>query len=367
MKSSQLARGFQARPDTTTSEKRTALERLNAIDTWVKQPPSTDTPHTETGNTRNGASISSPNVTADPNESAEYCAWRIANGYIPGQVIDLPLKAIKPSPFNPRHFYLKSSIAELAVNLAKQGQQQAIHVIPDHQNPGTFFVSDGGRRVRALKEANKESVKAIVVDLPIGIESYKLGYDLNVQRDSQTVFDNAIVWRRFLDNQYFQSQRELAEHLGIDESTVAVALGIAKLPESVMQEMVARPERFGSNMAYQVARYHSSKGTDATLRLINKIIAEDLSTRQVSDIVKGRAASNDTPKPIRRQRYTQRLEIKLDGTTLGDLKSYGDDRLELKLKGLTREKRDELLARIQALLTLKETDRKAPNAMESDN
>ncbi|KAG0164424.1 hypothetical protein DFQ30_009955, partial [Apophysomyces sp. BC1015] len=162
MKSSQLARGFQARPDTTTSEKRTALERLNAIDTWVKQPDSPNTPDNGTPTPKNGASIPPAHIAVDSNESAEYHAWRVANGYTAGQVIELPLKAIQPSPFNPRHFYLKSSIAELAVNLAKQGQQQAIHVIPDHQNPGTFFVSDGGRRVRALKEANKERVKAIV-------------------------------------------------------------------------------------------------------------------------------------------------------------------------------------------------------------
>ncbi|MCW0134285.1 ParB/RepB/Spo0J family partition protein, partial [Burkholderia pseudomallei] len=121
-------------------------------------------------------------------------ASRPANRSAPDQMIVLSLSAIKHSPFNPRHFYLKSSIAELAVNLAKQGQQQAIHVIPDYDNPGTYFVSDGGRRVRALKEANKDSVKAIVIDVPIGIQSYKLGYDLNVQRDSQTVFDNAVVW-----------------------------------------------------------------------------------------------------------------------------------------------------------------------------
>src|SRR5260370_16728815 len=121
----------------------------------------------------------------------------------------MPLKAIKPSPFNPRHFYLKASIAELAVNLAKQGQQQAIHVIPDHESPGTFFVSDGGRRVRALKEANKETVKAIVIDLPIGIESYKLRYDLNVQRDSQTAFVNAVVWKRFLAQHSFHTPPQL--------------------------------------------------------------------------------------------------------------------------------------------------------------
>ena len=351
MKPSQFAKGFQARPDTTSSEKRTALDRLNAIDGLVKN----NAPKPPDGTARTLSSVVSP-MSADldsvdaENESAAYRSWRLQHGYRPGQVIELALKTIKPSPFNPRHFYLKSSIAELAVNLAKQGQQQAIHVIPDYDNPGTYFVSDGGRRVRALKEANKETVKAIVIDLPIGLESYKLGYDLNVQRDSQTVFDNAVVWKRFLDDRHFQSQKELAEHLGLDESTVAVALSIAKLPETVMQEMVARPDRFGSNMAYQVGRYHAARGADATLRLINKILSDDLSTRQVADIVKGRATTQESAKPAGRQRYAQRLEIKLDGVAVGDLKSYGDDRLELRLKGLTREKRDDILRQIEKML-----------------
>ncbi len=346
MKPSQFAKGFQARPDTTSSEKRTALDRLNAIDDMVKTgdvPSRTIQPMTP-------QDVAEVDAADTANESAAYRAWRIEHAYRPGQVIELALKTIKPSPFNPRHFYLKSSIAELAVNLAKQGQQQAIHVIPDYDNPGTYFVSDGGRRVRALKEANKESVKAIVIDLPIGLESYKLGYDLNVQRDSQTVFDNAVVWKRFLDDRHFQSQKELAEHLGLDESTVAVALSIAKLPEAVMHEMVARPDRFGSNMAYQVGRYHTARGADATLRLINKILSDDLSTRQVADIVKGRASAQESTKPAGRQRYAQRLEIKLGGVAVGDLKSYGDDRIELRLKGLTRERRDDILRQIEKML-----------------
>ncbi|CAN0624365.1 ParB family transcriptional regulator, chromosome partitioning protein [Burkholderia multivorans] len=349
MKPSQFAKGFQARPDTTTSEKRTALDRLNAIDGLVKA----ETPAPVVAKAVNKETVPPVEdivIDAAADESTQYRAWRLENRYAPGQVIELSLKAIKPSPFNPRHFYLKSSIAELAVNLAKQGQQQAIHVIPDYDTPGSYFVSDGGRRVRALKEANKETVKAIVIDLPIGIQSYKLGYDLNVQRDSQTVFDNAVVWKRFLDEKHFQSQKELAEHLGLDESTVAVALSIGKLPETIMQEMVARPDRFGSNMAYQVGRYHSARGTDATLRLITKIVSDDLSTRQVSDIVKGRAAAQESPKPAGRQRYAQRLEIKLGGASVGDLKSYGDDRIELRLRGLPKEKRDAILEQLERML-----------------
>jgi ParB family chromosome partitioning protein len=350
MKPSQLAKGFQARPETTSSEKRTALDRLNAIDSIVKSDTTAPAKRAPVPSTQPLAAVAPASDPVHASESAQYRAWRLEHGYESGQAIELPLKAIKPSPFNPRHFYLKSSIAELAVNLAKQGQQQAIHVIPDYDNPDTYFVSDGGRRVRALKEANKETVKAIVIDLPIGIQSYKLGYDLNVQRDSQTVFDNAVVWRRFLDEKHFQSQKELSEHLGLDESTVAVALSIAKLPEAVMQEMVTRPDRFGSNMAYQVGRYHSARGVDATLRLINKILSDDLSTRQVADIVKGRANTQDNVKPAGRQRYAQRMEIKLDGVSVGDLKSYGDDRLELRLRGLSREKRDDILRQIEQML-----------------
>lgn len=350
MKPSQFAKGFQARPDTTSSEKRTALDRLNAIDGLVKNGPKGNEVPSRPMSSVMPQGVAEVDTIDSVDESAAYRAWRLEHAYRPGQVIDLALKTIKPSPFNPRHFYLKASIAELAVNLAKQGQQQAIHVIPDYDNPGTYFVSDGGRRVRALKEANKESVKAIVIDLPIGIQSYKLGYDLNVQRDSQTVFDNAVVWKRFLDDRHFQSQKELAEHLGLDESTVAVALSIAKLPEAVMHEMVARTDRFGSNMAYQVGRYHTARGADATLRLINKILSDDLSTRQVADIVKGRASAQESTKPAGRQRYAQRLEIKLEGVSVGDLKSYGDDRIELRLKGLTREKRDDILRQIEKIL-----------------
>lgn len=350
MKPSQFAKGFQARPDTTSSEKRTALDRLNAIDGLVKNGPKGNEVPSRPMSSVIPQGVAEVDTIDSADESAAYRAWRLEHAYRPGQVIDLALKTIKPSPFNPRHFYLKASIAELAVNLAKQGQQQAIHVIPDYDNPGTYFVSDGGRRVRALKEANKESVKAIVIDLPIGIQSYKLGYDLNVQRDSQTVFDNAVVWKRFLDDRHFQSQKELAEHLGLDESTVAVALSIAKLPEAVMHEMVARTDRFGSNMAYQVGRYHTARGADATLRLINKILSDDLSTRQVADIVKGRASAQESTKPAGRQRYAQRLEIKLEGVSVGDLKSYGDDRIELRLKGLTREKRDDILRQIEKML-----------------
>ena len=42
MKPTQFAKGFKARPDTTSSEKRTALDRINAIDEIVNQEAGND-------------------------------------------------------------------------------------------------------------------------------------------------------------------------------------------------------------------------------------------------------------------------------------------------------------------------------------
>src|SRR5690349_3214618 len=118
-----------------------------------------------------------------------------------------------------------------------------------------------------------------------------------------------------------------------------------------MQEMVARPDRFGWNMAYQGGRYHCERGAGCTRRRINKILSDDLSTRQDDDLVTGRATAQESAKPAGRQRYAQRLDIKLAGVSVGDLKSYGEDRLELKLRGLTRDKRDEILRQIEQMLS----------------
>ncbi|MDI7047383.1 hypothetical protein QMN58_28205, partial [Escherichia coli] len=72
MKPSQFAKGFQARPDTTSSEKRTALDRLNAIDDMVKTgdvPSRTIQPMTP-------QDVAEVDAADTANESAAYRAWR---------------------------------------------------------------------------------------------------------------------------------------------------------------------------------------------------------------------------------------------------------------------------------------------------
>ena len=51
-----------------------------------------------------------------------------------------------------------------------------------------------------------------------------------------------------------------------------------------------------------------------------------------------------------RVRYNQRFEVKHDAQRLGSVKVYGEDRLEMSLRGLPVEKRDEIYAKLKDLL-----------------
>ena len=64
-------------------------------------------------------------------------------------------------------------------------------------------------------------MKAIVVDKSEALDLYKLAFDLNTQRDSQTIFDNAMAWRQLLVEGRVQHQQALSAFLGIDETTVS--------------------------------------------------------------------------------------------------------------------------------------------------
>jgi ParB family transcriptional regulator, chromosome partitioning protein len=293
-----------------------------------------------------------PVVEADFQESStpEFRAWCTRHNYRPGSVITLQLSTVKQSPFNPRHFYRAHSISALALNLSSQGQQQPIHVTPDYASEGEFFLNDGGRRVRGLREIQAKEVKAFIVDVPQGIKSYKVGYDLNNQRETQTVFDNAIVWKRMLEQKHFESQVALAEWLNVDQSAVTMTLALADLPTPLIEEMLDTAPNFGANMAYAVVKFYRAKGEKATQTLIRRILAEGLSVRKVNDLVRKatETTQGETPK---RSRYAERVEIRFYGDVpVGELRTYGEDRLALDLKGLTPEVRDRVQERIVAIL-----------------
>lgn len=257
----------------------------------------------------------------DTEWSEEYRHWCLSNSYQPGSTIEVGLSQVKESPFNPRHFYLARRLEDLISSIAEQGQQQPIHVVPDYDRPGEFFLHDGGRRVRAMRNLKHAKARAMVVDVPVGIQSYKLGYELNTRRDNQTPFDNAVKWTYLLQNGFFASQKELAEALGQDESIVSQTLTIGKLPEEVMVEMLTNQDRFPVRVAYEVSKFHQDNvgSLEKTLDLVERIVRLDMKVRQViefrSRFNAARRGESQTPR-VARQRSGSASPINPVGSTM---------------------------------------------------
>ncbi|VVE37236.1 ParB/RepB/Spo0J family partition protein [Pandoraea terrigena] len=246
------------------------------------------------------AALTPTHLPDDTEWSAEYRKWCLENNYQPGATIEVSLSQVKESVFNPRHFYLARRLEDLVASIAEAGQQQPIHVVPDYDRPGEFVVHDGGRRVRAMRSLKHAKARALVVDVPIGIQSYKLGYELNTRRENQTPFDNAVKWTYLLENKHFASQKELAETLGQDESIVSQTLTIGKIPEEVMLEMMSNQERFPVRVAYEVSKFHQDNGGDLekTLDLVERIIRLDMKQRQVIEFRSRYKAMRSDAAPV---------------------------------------------------------------------
>jgi ParB family chromosome partitioning protein len=267
-----------------------------------------------------------------------FVAWAKATGYKPGSILELPIDLLDDNPCNPRRFYLQESIDRLAINLSNIGQQSPIQVALHQDASGRFTIIEGHRRVRALRKLGRGTVKAIVVDKSEALDLYKLAFDLNTQRDSQTIFDNAMAWRQLLVEGRVQHQQALSAFLGIDETTVAI-----------LREMVRNAEHFGLNTSYHIQRYCREKGSAATLKLVERVRVEGLSMRAVSALVREGEGAPGVER-TKRARYNQCFEVKHDAQRVGYVKVYGEDRLEMSLRGLPLEKRDEIYAKLKDLL-----------------
>lgn len=274
--------------------------------------------------------------------------WCLTHSYVPESVIELPIADLNASPFNPRHFYQPESIRDFAAQLAEQEQQQAIHVSPDYAQPGKFYIHDGGRRVRALRFNKAEKVKAIVKDIRLGRESYKFGYGLNTNQETQTLFDDAVKWKQLIDQGEYENQNALAQDLGVSAARVSKVLAIAQLPAEMIEKMQEHPVKFGLELAYAVSRYKTLRGTESAHRLVDRILKEDLATRDVERLVDlNRADPKQDQSQSGRRQYDKRYDFSIGGNKAGELKTYADGTLTVTLKNLPQGFRDELSAHLK--------------------
>jgi ParB family transcriptional regulator, chromosome partitioning protein len=144
--------------------------------------------------------------------------------------------AIRPNPFQPRREFDEEELAELRASISENGLLQPLVVRPAGADAGKGVEWDlvaGERRWRAVRGLEWREVPAVVRTLD-DREMLVLAIVENVQRSNLSPIEEAIGYDRLMD-EFDLTQREVAEVVGRERSTVANLLRLLQLPASVQR------------------------------------------------------------------------------------------------------------------------------------
>ena len=115
-------------------------------------------------------------------------------------VVTVPLSRIVDNPYNARHLYPQERLDELVESIKAEGQLTPVHGFKLENRAGFWQLIDGQFRKRALIQAGKDTIDLLPVKSVSAFELYRISFLLNEERSEQTAFDNAVSWRKLLDD-----------------------------------------------------------------------------------------------------------------------------------------------------------------------
>lgn len=148
-------------------------------------------------------------------------------------VREIPVGEIKPNPFQPRKSFDAEQLGELKASIAEYGV--LVPVIVRRSGDGYELIA-GERRWRACAALMRPSVPAIV-RASDDRETLELAIVENLQRTDLNPLEEAAGFQYLID-EYGLTQEELARRLGKSRPSVANALRLLGLSESIKAMLV---------------------------------------------------------------------------------------------------------------------------------
>lgn len=188
---------------------------------------------------------------------------------------------VKPNPDQPRTFFKKEDLEELAASIEKDGLLQPILVRKMGEN--SYQIIAGERRWQACKSIGLKKVP-IRVKKADDAQALELALIENIQRADLNPIEEAYGYRRLMDRKKL-TQAELAQMLSKGRSTIANALRLLDLPEDAQQLLFE--EKITAGHARAILAVPTAEGRQ---KLTEKLINEKLSVRETESIARLLAA-----------------------------------------------------------------------------
>ncbi|APA90636.1 ParB/RepB/Spo0J family partition protein (plasmid) [Paraburkholderia sprentiae WSM5005] len=207
-----------------------------------------------------------------------------------GTASDVKVSEIVPNPWQPRKVFNEAKLTQLAESIREAGLVQPI--IVRRAAHGHQLVA-GERRWRAHKMIDKETIKAVIIDLS-DEEMAMLALVENIVRDDLSDYEIARSIRS--TEKEFPNRKRMAEALGFSRSELYRFLAFADLPDFVIKDLDVQPRLLGATAAeglVSILRDKDAKAFDVARQMWARVVAGDLDQLKLAKAIKQAIQSGD--------------------------------------------------------------------------
>ncbi len=186
-------------------------------------------------------------------------------------ILEVPIEDIIPNRFQPRLAFNEEGINELAESIKQHGIIQPLVV---RQLGDKYEIIAGERRYKASTMAGLAKVPVIISDIDDN-KSAEVALVENIQRRNLTAIEEAKSYKNLLDRGYL-TQEQLANKMGVSQSSIANKLRLLNLDEEVQEALLN--EKISERHARALLTLESHEDQKKWLK---RVMEERLTVRQL--------------------------------------------------------------------------------------
>lgn len=190
----------------------------------------------------------------------------------------IPISAIRPNPAQPREHFDEEGLASLAESIREVGVLQPVLVRAAGEG---FELIAGERRWRASRRAGLQDIPAIVRHADDAAVLQQAIIE-NVQREELNPLEEAAAYQQLIED-FDLTHDDVAVRVGKSRATITNMLRLLQLPASIQRYLKDGSLRMGHARALLGTPDRSFQE-----QLARRVVADDLSVREVEEAVRAR-------------------------------------------------------------------------------
>jgi ParB family transcriptional regulator, chromosome partitioning protein len=245
-----------------------------------------------------------------------------------GGEIEVDISLVDDNRYNARVFYDEETVKQRAESIAVNNQIVAAPACVHPSEPGRYMLLGGHYRKRALLRLGRPTITLKLLPVKGLLDLYRLSFAENDERSPGTALDDALSWKKLLDDGLVANHDQIAAVTGKPRTTIAKTLQILTLPPSVLSILQEHPGSFSFTAAYELTLLAQKAPVGEVERAAHRVAANEMTSREIIDL----RLRHEAPAPSRKQKEISRQhKIVSDGAVIGTIKDWDSGKVVLEV------------------------------------